>query len=101
MKYKVIETIETEIESNNRKEKEVIFNTYNQAVFYIKQRMKELIKQDTIKFFRTYNKIITTERLNSYCDNDFKFWLENAFEDLFSYCASNIGWSCFWNIETI
>lgn len=99
MKYKVIQTIETNMEDNNMKQIEMVFNTYNQAVFYIKQQMKKLIKQDTIKFFRMYNKKITTEKLNNYCNEDLTFWLENAFDDLFTYVASYIGWSCSWNIE--
>ena len=101
MKYKVIQTIETNMEDNNMKQIEMVFNTYNQAVFYIKQQMKKLIKQDTIKFFRMYNKKITTEKLNNYCNEDLTFWLENAFDDLFTYVASYIGWSCSWNIETV
>lgn len=99
--YKVIQTIETNMEDNNMKQIEMVFNTYNQAVFYIKKQMKKLIKQDTIKFFRMYNKKITTEKLNNYCNEDLTFWLENAFADLFTYVASYIGWCCSWSIETI
>ena len=100
MKYKVIEIIEVDREGNS-KEKESVFNTYNQTVYFIKSRMREVIMKDTLKFFR-YNKIkITTEKLKKHCEDDFKFWLEEADKDQFCYVASYLGWSCFWIIEEV
>lgn len=98
MKYKVKEIIEVDREGN-KKIDVTMHNTYNQAVFYIKQRMKDIIKQDTIKFLRKHNQEITTEKLNSYCEKDLSFWLEEADEEQFTYVAGYLGWGCFWMIE--
>lgn len=100
MKYKVKEIIEVDREGN-KKTNVTTYDTYNQAVFYIKKRIKDIIKQDTIKFLRKNNQKIITEKLNSYCDEDLSFWLEEADEDQFTYVASYLGWSCFWMIEEV
>ena len=98
MRYKVIEIIEMD-RDGNKKQNEIIFNAYNQAVFHIKQRMKEIIKQDTLKFFRKYNHKITAQNINKFSSDEFKFWLEESEKDQFSYVAGCLGWSCFWMIE--
>lgn len=98
MAYKVKEVIETDREGN-RKQKEGTFNTYNQAVFHIKQRMKEIIKQDALKFFRMYGQKITTEKLNSFCNDELVSWLDESDGEQFPYVASCLEWSCFWIIE--
>jgi len=95
MAYKVIETIETDREGN-RKQSETVVNTYGQAVHHIKQRMKDIIKKDTLKFFRNTGQNITTKRLNSLCNDELKFWLHES-----DYVASYLGWYCFWNIEAV
>lgn len=98
MSFKVKEVIETDREGN-RKQKEETFNTYNQAVFHIKQRMREIIKQDILKFFRMYNQRITTEKLSSFCNDELVFWSDESDGEQFPYVASYLGWSCFWIIE--
>jgi len=100
MTYKVIETIETDREGN-RKLNETVFNTYGQAVHHIKQRMKDIIKKDMLKFFRSTKQKITTERLNGFCNDELKFWLDESDSEQFCYVASYLGWSCFWDIETV
>lgn len=48
--FKVIETIETDWEGN-KKQSEVSFKSYGQAVSYIKNRMKSIIKKEMLNFF--------------------------------------------------
>nr|WP_304709558.1 hypothetical protein [uncultured Acetatifactor sp.] len=98
MAYKVKEVIETDREGN-RKRNEKSFNSYKQAVSHIKKRMKEIIKQDALKFFRDTNQKITAKALNDSCNEDFEFWLDESDGEQFSYVASYLGWSCFWFIE--
>lgn len=98
MAYKVIEIIETDREGN-RKQNKTVFNTYEQAVFHIRQRMKDIIKQDTLKFFRKTNQKITTEKLNDFCNDELAFWLDESDNEQFPYVASYLGWSCFWIID--
>lgn len=95
---KVVEVIETD-RDGNKKQNEICFGSYNQAVFYIKQRMKEIIKKDTLKFFRKTHQKITAEKLESFCNDELQFWLEETDGSQFPYVASYLGWSCFWNIE--
>ena len=98
MAYKVKEVIETDREGN-KKQNEISFGSYNQAVSHIKQRMKDIIKQDTLKFFRDTSQNITTKALYDSCDEDIEFWLDESDGKQFSYVASYLGWSCFWIIE--
>ncbi len=100
MNYKVIETIETD-RDGNRKQNETVFKTYGQAVYHIKQRMKDIIKKDTLKFFRSTKKKITTNRLDYFCNDELLFWLGESDDKQFTYVASYLGWSCFWFIETV
>jgi len=96
--FKVIETIETDREGN-RKQSEASFKSYGQAVAHIKNRMKAIIKKETLKFFR-YEQHDFTNFYDS-CEDDYKFWLEEADGENFVYVASYLGWSCFWNIEEV
>jgi hypothetical protein len=100
MKLKVIEIIETDREGN-QKQNETVFHTYGQAVFYIKQRMKGIIKQDTLKHFRKNGQKITAENLNQFCNDEFKFWLGESDDNQFLYVAGCLGWSCSWDIKAV
>lgn len=90
MAYKVKEVIETE-RKGNKKQNETTFNTYVQAVCHIKQRMNEVIKQNTMKLFREANQKVTTEKLEKSCNNDLQSWLDEADNEQFSYVASYLG----------
>lgn len=100
MTYKVIEIIETD-RDGNKKQNEMVFNSFGQAVFHIRQKMKDVIKQDTLKFFRKTKQKITTEKLNNFCNDELAFWLDESDNEQFPYVASYLGWSCFWNIEIV
>lgn len=95
--YKVQEHIEMSPFGDNVKKVEKVFNSYNQAVSYIKKRMKEIIRQDTLKFLGSK---VTTDKLHKLCDESFKEWLEESTENNFVYVASYIRWSCFWFIKS-
>lgn len=100
MAYTVREVIETDREGN-KKCNEWKFNSYGNALHHIRQRMMEIIKKDTLRFFRKTDQKVTTEKLSSFCGEELEFWLNENEEDdeQFCYVASYLGWSCFWLIE--
>jgi hypothetical protein len=101
MRYVVKERIEMDcVEGGNCKNKELDFNNINQALNYIKNRMYQIIKDDTKKFFVKYHHSFKDGKFTESCKQEFDFWLSEADElEQYCYVASYLGWSCFWFIE--
>ena len=94
--YIVKEILEMDRNGNNKECKKQ-FNSHNDSISYIKNRMMEVIKADTIKFLRKYNQSFCT--LSHRCENELQEWLEESDGEQFPYVASYLGWSCFWILE--
>ena len=100
MGYRVKESIETDREGNVKRDGWE-FSTYGRAAYRIRQRMKEIIKKDTLGFFRYTGQKVTAEKLDSVCGEELVSWLDESDGGQFCYVAGYLGWSCFWDIEEI
>ncbi len=100
MGYIVKEIIETDREGNAKKSG-MRFKTYGQAVSHIRQRIKDIIRKDTLKFLRVSGRKPTAKLVDDSCNEDFEFWMNENEADSgqFCYVASYLGWSCFWFLE--
>ncbi len=96
--YNVTEIIEMTPEGDNVMKFEKVFKTYDQALAYVKNRIKEFIKKDTIKFL---GGDITERKLKKICDMEYCDVIRESDNDNYSYVASCLYKVGFWSIKEV